>query len=82
LERPSVAPDCLKAGTKQRPLARSWCLESRPHDRLIEPLYDGGKKVIQATRGNLLLLARRKRTACGQSRASSSDINLAPQSRE
>jgi hypothetical protein len=63
-------------------LARSWCLESRPHDRLIEPLYDGRKRVIQSTRGRLSLLARRKRTACSQSRASSSDINLALAPRE
>ena len=82
LECRSDAPDCLKAGSEQRPLARPWCLESRPHDRLIEPLYDCGKKVIQATRGNLLLLARGMRTACGDSRVTSSDINLAPESRE
>jgi hypothetical protein len=44
LERQSDAHDSLKAGTEQRPLARSWCLESRPHDRLIEPLYDGRKR--------------------------------------
>ena len=81
-ERVSDSPYCLKATTEERRLARPWCLESRPHDRLIEPLYDGGKRVIQATRGNLLLLARRKRTACSQSRASSSDINLALAPRE
>src|SRR5438128_1755835 len=30
LERQSVAPDCLKASSEQRPMARPWCLESRP----------------------------------------------------
>jgi hypothetical protein len=63
-------------------LARSWCLESRPHDRLIEPLYDSGKRVIQATRGSLPYLAPRKLTACGDSRVTSSDIYPAPESRE
>jgi len=82
LERQSDAYDSLKAGTEQHPLARSWCLESRPHDRLIEPLYDGRKRVIQDTRGRLSLLARGKRTACSQSRGSSSDINLALAPRE
>ena len=82
LERQSDAHDCLKAVREQRPLARSWCLESRPHDRLIEPLYDSGKRVIQATRGSQPLLARGKRTACGDSRVTSSDIYLAPESRE
>ena len=82
LERQSDAHDSLKAGTEQRPLARSWCLESRPHDRLIEPLYDGRTRVIQDTRGRLSLLARGKRTACSQSRASSSDINLGLAPRE
>ena len=81
-ERVSDSPYCLKATTDERRLARPWCLELRPHDRLFETLYDGGKRVIQATRGNLLLLARRKRTACSQSRASSSDINLALAPRE
>ena len=78
----SDAPERLKASTEHRPLARPWCLESRPHDRLIEPLYDGGKRVIQATRQSLSLLERGQGTACSQSRASSSDINLAPESRE
>jgi len=81
-EHLSDLPDCLKASTEHRPLARPWCLESRPHDRLIEPLYDSGKRFIQATRGSLPLLARGRRTACGDSRVTSSDINLAPESRE
>jgi hypothetical protein len=76
-ERPSSAPDCLKAITHQPELIRPWCLESRPHDRLVEPLYDTGKKVIQATRGRLSLLAREKRTPCGDSRASLDGINPA-----
>jgi hypothetical protein len=63
-------------------LTRPWCLESRPHDRLIEPLYDGRKTVIQGTRGRVSLLARRERTACSQSRASSSDIYPALAPRE
>jgi hypothetical protein len=82
LERPSTAPDCLNASTEQHPLTRHWCLESRPHDRLIEPLYDSGKRVIQATRGSLTYLAPRKLTACGDSRVTSSDIYPAPESRE
>jgi hypothetical protein len=82
LERPSTAPDCLNASTEQHPLTRHWCLESRPHDRLIEPLYDGGKRVIQVTHGRLCFLARGMRAACGQSKASSSDINLALVPRE
>jgi len=82
LERQSDAHDYLKAGTQQHSMARSWCLESRPHDRLIEPLYDSGKRVIKATRGSLPLLARAKRTACGDSRVTSSDIYPAPESRE
>jgi hypothetical protein len=82
LERPSGASDGLTAGTDQRPLARPWCLQSRPHDRLIEPLYNGGKTAVQASRGSLSLLARGKRTACGHSPASSSGINLAPEVRE
>src|SRR5258706_11508434 len=49
----SNAPERLKAISEERPLARPRCLESRPHDRLIEPLYDSGKRVIQATRGSL-----------------------------
>ena len=82
LERQSDAHDRPKAGTEQRPLARSWCLESRPHDRLIEPLYDSGKRVIQATHGSLPSIARRQRTVCGDSRVTFSDINLAAESRE
>jgi len=82
IERVSDSPYWLKASTEHRPLARPWCLESRPHDRLIEPLCDSGKRVIQTTRGSLPLLARGKRTACGDSRVTSSDINLAPESRE
>ena len=76
------AADGLKASSQQRPLARSWCLESRPHDRLIEPLYDSGKRVMQSTRGSLSLLARGKRAACAGSRATSSDLNLATESCE
>ncbi len=82
LERPSGTRECLKAITEDRPLARPWCLESRPHDRLIEPLYDGGKRVIQATRGSLSLLARGQGTACGDSLASSCGINPAPENRQ
>lgn len=82
LECSSGTADCLKANTELRPLARPWCLESRPHDRLIEPLYDARKSVIQATRERLCRLARGKRAACGHSTAISSDINLAPESRE
>lgn len=82
LERPSGTRECLKAITEDRSLARPWCLESRPHDRLIEPLYDGGKRVIQATRGSLSLLARGQRTACGDSLASSCGINPAPEDRQ
>jgi hypothetical protein len=70
-ERLLDAPDWLQATTEQRPFAGPWCLESRPHDRLIEPLYEGGKMVIQATRGRLSLLARGQRTACGDLTASS-----------
>ena len=82
LERPSGTRECLKAITEDRPLARPWCLESRPHDRLIEPLYDSGKRVIQATRRSLSLLARGHRTACGESLASSFGINPAPEDRQ
>jgi hypothetical protein len=78
----SNAPGSLKSRRKAASIAEAWCLESRPHDRLIEPLYDSGKRVIQATRGSLPLLARGKRTACCDSRVTSSDINLAPESRE
>jgi hypothetical protein len=81
LERRSDAPDCVKASSEVRPFARPWCLESRPRDRLIEPLYGGGKRVIQATRGSLRLLARGKRTACCKSIVTSSDINLASEDR-
>ena len=81
LKRRSDAPECQKASSEQRPLARPWCLESRPHDRLIEPLYDSGKRVIQATRGSLSLLVRGKRTTCGDSIASSCGINPAPEDR-
>ena len=82
LERPSDTRECLKAIAEDRPLARPWCLESRPHDRLIEPLYDSGKRVTQATRGSLSLLARGQRTACGESLASSFGINPAPEDRQ
>lgn len=82
LERQSDAHDCLKAGTEERPLTRSWCLESRPHDRLIEPLYDRGKRLNQPTRGRLCFLPRGMRSACGDSRATPSDINLSPESPE
>jgi hypothetical protein len=82
LERRSGAPDCLKASSEQRPLVRPWCLESRPHDRLIERLYDSGKRVIHANRGSLPLLARGKRTARGDSIANSGGINLVPEHRE
>jgi hypothetical protein len=78
----SDAPECLKANSEERPLTRQWCLESRPHDRLIEPLYDGGKRVIQATRGRLSFLARGQRTDCGESLASSFAINPAPEDRQ
>ena len=78
----SDLPDCLKASTEHRPLARPWCLESRPHDRLIEPLYGSGKRVIQATRGSLSLLARGKRTTCVESLASSFGINPTPEDRQ
>src|SRR6266851_2639177 len=63
LERRSDVPDCLKPSSEQHSLARPWCLESRLHDRLIEPLYDSRKRVIQDTRGSLTLLARGNRTA-------------------
>lgn len=82
LEGRSDAPGSLKAAAKQRPSARPWCLEARPHDRLIEPLYDSGKRLNQPTRGRLCFLARGMRAACGDSRAIPSDINLAPESRE
>jgi hypothetical protein len=82
LQPSSNAPGSLKAATKQRPSARPWCLESRPHDRLIEPLYDSGKRLKQPTRGRLCSLARGMRAACGDSRATPSDINLAPESPE
>lgn len=81
-EHLSDVPDCLKASTEHHPLARPWCLESRPHDRLIEPLYDSGKRVIQATRGSRSLLARGQRTACGESLASSFGINPGPEDRQ
>ena len=77
----SSAPECLKAIGEERQLTRPWCLESRPHDRLIEPLYDGGKRVIQATRRSLSLLERGTRTACGDSIASSCGFNPAPEDR-
>ena len=67
---------------EHRPLARPWCLESRPHDRLIEPLYDSRERVIQATRRSLSLLARGQRTACGELLASSFGINPAPEDRQ
>ena len=82
LQPPSEAPGSLKAAAEQRRSARPWCLESRPHDRLIEPLYDARKSIIQATRARLCRLARGKRAACGHSTGTSSDINLAPESRE
>jgi hypothetical protein len=78
----SNAPERLKAISEERPLARPWCLESRPHDRLIEPLYDSGKRVIQATRGSLSLLALGKRTTCVESLASSFGINPTPEDRQ
>lgn len=81
-QRPSGALDSSKAVTEQRPLARPWCLESRPQDRLIEPLYDGAKRVTQPIRGRLSLRAREKKTACCNPRADSSDINHAPKDRE
>jgi hypothetical protein len=49
-EHLSDLPDCLKASTEHRPLARPWCLESRPHDRLIG-LY------MTVGRGSFRLLA-------------------------
>ena len=81
-EHLSDLPDCLKGSNEHRPLTRPWCLESRPHDRLIEPLYDSGKRVIQPTRRSLSLLARGQRTACGESLASSFGINPAPEDRQ
>lgn len=71
---PPDAPDCLKRTIEHRRLTRPWCLELRPHDRLIERLYDGGKRVLQATCGSLSLLARGKRAAYGDSIASSCGI--------
>ena len=81
-ERASDSIACLKATTEERPLARPWCLESRPHDRLIEPLYDSGKRVLQATRGSLSLLTGGKVTAYGDLRANFCGINLAQENRE
>ena len=78
----SSAPEGVKAISEERPLTRPWCLESRPYDRLIEPLYDSGKSVTHATRGNLSLLGRGKRTACGESLASSFGINPTPEDRQ
>jgi hypothetical protein len=78
----SSAPECLKAISEEYPLTRPWCLESRPHDRLVEPLYDGGKGVIQATRRSLSLLAQGKRTVCVDAIASSCGINPAPEDRQ
>jgi hypothetical protein len=82
IEHPPDALDCMKRLTEQRPLAKLRCIESRPHDRLIEPLYDSGKGLNQPIRGRLCFLARGMRAACGDSRATASDINPAPESRE
>lgn len=82
LETESDASKSLKAVTEERFLARSWCLESRPHDRLIEPLYDSGKRLNQPTNGRLCLLARGMRAACVTQELPPSDIILAPESRE
>jgi hypothetical protein len=78
----SNAPERVKAINEERPLTSPWCLESRPHDRLIEPLYDSGKRVTHATRGSLSLLARGPRTACGESLASPFGTNPAPEDRQ
>jgi hypothetical protein len=72
--------DFLKRTIEHRRLTRPWCLELRPHDRLVEHLYDGGKRVIQATRESPSLLARGKRVAYGDSIVSCG-INLAPEDR-
>ena len=79
---PADSPDCLKRTTEHRPFARAWGLDSRPHDRSNEPLHSSGKTVIQVSRGSLALLARGNRTACGDSRTSSRDINFAREDRE
>ena len=77
-DRPSDAADCLKATTEQHPLASPWCLELRPHDRLVEPLYDSAKRVIQANRARLSLLTRGKRSTSSGSDAHSNDTTLTP----
>lgn len=43
----SDTAEFLKAAAEERLLTRLWCLESRPHARLIEPIYDGGRRVIR-----------------------------------
>jgi hypothetical protein len=78
-ERPSCSPDSLKATTEQRRLATLQCVESRPHDRSIEALYNTRETVIQIACGGPSLVAHRMRTTCGTADAHSNEINLAPE---
>jgi hypothetical protein len=76
IEQPPVAPDCSKRTTEQRRLARLRCHESRPHDRSIESLSNGGKMVIQVACGSPSILTPRTKACCGHSDARATEINL------
>jgi len=81
-ERSSDAPDFLKTAVQHRHSIRLWRLESLLDGATIEPLFGGRKTVIQAVRGRLPLIASGKRTTCGGSSATPSDINLAQADRQ
>ncbi len=79
IEHPPDAPDCSKRATDQRRLAKLRCVESRPHDRSIESLYNARETVIQIACGDPFLVAHRMRTTCGTGDAHSNETNLAPE---
>ena len=82
LQRKERARDCLIVAAEQLPLTRHWCLQSRPHDRIFEPLYDAVKRPIQAGRASGVLLTGGNTKTCGHRASRSCGINLVPEYRE
>src|SRR5258708_4517334 len=79
IEQSPDAPDCLKRTSGRLRLARLRCLESRPHDRSIESLYNTRERSIQIACGGPSLVAQQTRATCGDADAHSNEINLAPE---
>jgi len=76
IKHPLDATYCLKRAAQQLRLARLRCVESRPHDRSIEPLSNCGKMVIQVALGGPSILTPRRKVCCYHSNARSDQVKL------